>query len=63
MKKVLNFIRRVGGDIKLHNFAFFVLLSIFNTTNGSTCHFLFGELPFPEEAYANLKGKIRSNQE
>lgn len=59
MKKVLNFIRRVGGDIKLHNYVILGAAFWFGTTNGSGCNFLFGEVPFPEEAYMTLKGKAR----
>lgn len=61
MKKVLNFIKRVGADSRVRNFMILGVMSIFPPTNGLPSIFLFGEIPFPEEAYIELKKQIKCN--
>ena len=55
MKKVLTGIKRIAMDTRLHS----CLVVVLSTWGGSEwpCAFLFGELPFPQEAYDKLKAQ------
>lgn len=56
MKKVLNGLKRIAMDTRLHS----VLIGTLFAWGGANwpCAFLFGELPFPQEAYDKLKAQV-----
>lgn len=57
MKKVLNGLKRIAMDTRLHSCLIGTLLA-WGGMGGGTCMFLFGELPFPQESYDKLKMQI-----
>ena len=56
MKKVLTGIRRIAMDTRLHSVLIGTLLA-WGGIGGGNCLLLFGELPFPQEAYDKLKAQ------
>lgn len=59
MKKVLNGLKRIAMDTRLHSCLIGTLLAWGGA--GWPSALLFGELPFPQEAYNKLRAQVSEN--